>query len=71
VLGAAGLLHPNLPPAAPHSLAGELYGVRPWIGVWERLNISVFKIRVIVLAIALLQVRETYGMRALKPIAAS
>lgn len=43
----------------------------PWIGVWERINIGVFMLWIIVLAIALLRVRETYDVRALKPIAAS
>lgn len=31
----------------------------PWIGVWERINIGVFMMWVIVLAIALLRVRDT------------
>lgn len=43
----------------------------PWIGVWERINIGVFMLWIIVLAIALLRVRETYDVRALKPIAAN
>jgi uncharacterized protein DUF998 len=43
----------------------------PWIGVWERLNIGVFMLWVIVLAIALLRVRQTYDVRAMKSIAAS
>jgi hypothetical protein len=42
----------------------------PWIGVWERINIGVFMVWVIVLAMALLRVRET-DMRVMKPIAAS
>ena len=31
----------------------------PWIGVWERINIGVFLLWVVVLAIALLRIRET------------
>jgi hypothetical protein len=33
----------------------------PWIGVWERINIGVFLLWVVVLAIALLRARETLG----------
>lgn len=43
----------------------------PWIGVWERINIGVFMVWVIVLAIALLRVRQTYEVRAMKPIGSS
>lgn len=43
----------------------------PWIGIWERINIGAFMMWVIVLAIALLRVRQTYDLRTLKPIATS
>jgi hypothetical protein len=41
-----------------------------WIGLWERINIGVFMVWVIVLAMALLRVREP-DVRVMKPIAAS
>jgi hypothetical protein len=34
----------------------------PWIGVWERINIGVFLLWVVVLAAALLRARETRGL---------
>jgi hypothetical membrane protein len=43
----------------------------PLIGVWERINIGVFMVWVIVLAIALLHVRQRYAMRTMKPITAN
>jgi hypothetical membrane protein len=43
----------------------------PLIGVWERINIGVFMVWVIVLAIALLHVRQLYAMRTMKPITAN
>lgn len=43
----------------------------PWIGIWERINIGAFMVWVIVLAIALLRIRQTYDGRTLKPIAES
>jgi hypothetical protein len=43
----------------------------PYVGIWERINIGVFMLWVIVLAIALLRVRQTYDARAMRPIAAS
>jgi Protein of unknown function (DUF998) len=43
----------------------------PWIGVWERINIGVFMVWVIVLAIALLRIRDTYHVRAMKLTTAS
>jgi hypothetical protein len=43
----------------------------PWIGIWERINIGVFMIWVIVLAIALLRGSQSYEVGAMKPIAAS
>lgn len=43
----------------------------PWIGIWERINIGAFMVWVMVLAIALLRVRPSYDVRAMKPIAAS
>jgi hypothetical membrane protein len=43
----------------------------PWIGIWERINIGVFMVWVIVLAIALLRVRQSYDVRAMRQIAAS
>jgi hypothetical protein len=36
----------------------------PWIGVWERINIGVFLLWVVVLALALLRVRPTEPSRA-------
>lgn len=41
----------------------------PWIRVWERINIGAFMVWVVVLAIALLRVRPSYDVRAMKPIA--
>jgi hypothetical protein len=43
----------------------------PWVGVWERISIGVFLLWVMVLAVALLRVRETYDVHVMKPIAAS
>ena len=34
----------------------------PWVGVWERINIGVFLLWVVVLAIALLRVRDTAAL---------
>ena len=34
----------------------------PWVGVWERINISVFLLWVVVLAIILLRMRDTAEM---------
>lgn len=43
----------------------------PWIGIWERINIGVFMVWVVVLAITLLRVRETHEVHVMKPIAVS
>ena len=34
----------------------------PWIGVWERINIAAFLLWVVVLAIALLRIRDTAAL---------
>jgi hypothetical protein len=36
----------------------------PWIGLWERINITVFLLWVVVLAVRLLRGRETASQRA-------
>jgi hypothetical protein len=43
----------------------------PLIGVWERINIGVFLLWVVMLAIALLRVQDKYQVRVIKTIAAN
>jgi hypothetical protein len=43
----------------------------PLIGVWERINIGVFLLWVVALAIALLRVQDKYQVRVIKTIAAN
>jgi hypothetical protein len=43
----------------------------PWVGVWERINIGVFLVWVVVLAVALLGAEDTAARTAGRPALAA